>query len=299
MKAALIHRTGSASELQVTDIPMPEVGPGEIRVKVAAAAVNPVDVQTRSDSLDLNITFPSVLGWDVAGTVDAVGAGVTRFHEGDLVMGMIAQHLRTQGTYAEYVSSPRELFALVPEGISLQQAAAAPLVVLTAAQMLNEISLPEKADVLVTGAAGGVGRVAVQLLLQDGHKVAGLARPSDTDDLTALGVAAVYDTAASVPAKTFDAVFDCAGIAGTIASVRDGGGFVSIVNRPQPEPENGIVPKMSFVQENGEQLGKLAQQIARGTLTVPIGHTYPLSQVDKAHADFEQGGMRGKVLLIP
>lgn len=299
MKAAIIHRTGPASELQVTDIPMPEVGPGEIRVKVAAAAVNPVDIKTRSGSLDLNITFPSVLGWDVAGTVNAVGVGVTRFQEGDLVLGMIAQHVRAQGTYAEYVSSPAELFASVPEGVSLQQAAASPLVVLTAAQMLDKINLPGKADVLVTGAAGGVGRVAVQLLLQTGHRVAGLARSTDADDLNALGMAAVYDSAESVPPKAFDAVADCAGVAETIASVRDGGEFVSIVDSPQPEPEAGIEPKMSFVQESGEQLGKLAEQIAQGTLTVPIGRTYPLSQVAQAHADFEQGGMRGKVLLLP
>lgn len=299
MKAATIHHTGSASEFKIADIATPDVGPGDIRVKVGAVAVNPVDLKTRSGFLNMDLSFPVILGWDVAGTVDAVGSDVSRFREGDQVMGMVAQPARDQGTYAEYVSAPQELFAPVPTGVSTQQAAAAPLTVLTAAQMLSKLDLPDKARVLVTGAAGAVGRVAVQWLLQAGHRVDGLARLSDTTDLTALGAEAVYDSTNSLPDATFDAVVDTAGIAEAIASVRDDGQFISIADNTQPQPERGISPTKSYVQENGRQLAEIADQLAQGVLSVPVGRTYPLSQAATAHSDFERGGLRGKVLLIP
>lgn len=299
MKAATIRRTGPATEIQITNIATPDIGIGDIRVKVEAAAVNPVDVKTRSGFLNMDLNFPVILGWDVAGTVDAVSADVSRFREGDQVMGMVAQPARGQGTYAEYVSAPQELFAPVPTGVSTQLAAAAPLTVLTAAQMLSKLDLPDKAHVLVTGAAGAVGRVAVQWLLQAEHRVAGLARLSDTADLTALGADIVHDSTNSLPDATFDAVVDTAGIAEAIESVRDNGHFISIADNTQPQCERGIVPTKSYVQENGRQLAEIADQLAQGTLSVPVGRTYPLSQATAAHSDFERGGLRGKVLLIP
>lgn len=299
MKAAIIHRTGTASELQVAEISKPQAGPEEIRVKVAAAAVNPVDVKTRSGFLNLDLSFPAVLGWDVAGTVDEIGPHVSQFRKGDRVMGMVAQPVRGQGTYAEYVSAPAQLFAPIPPGLSMQQAAAAPLAVLTAAQTLSKLNLPNKAHILVTGAAGAVGRVALQWLLQAGHRVVGLARPHDTEDLTSLGADAVYDSTNGVADMSFDAVVDTAGIAATIVSVRDNGQFISIADNTQPHPERGIVPMKSYVQENGRQLAKIAKQMEQETISIPIGATYPLSRAADAHNDFERGGLRGKVLLIP
>ena len=300
MKAAIINRTGPASELRVSDVPIPEPESGEIRVKVAAAAVNPVDIKTRSGFLKSDLNFPAILGWDVAGAVDAIGADVSRFHVGDQVMGMVAQPVRGQGTYAEYLCAPEELFASVPTGLGIQEAAAVPLTVLTAAQMLSKLNLPDdNTPVLVTGAAGAVGRVAVQWLLQAGHRVAGLARLSDTDDLVALGVETVYDSTTEIPVAAFDAVIDTAGIPEAISNVRDDGKFVSITDNTQPQPERGIIPMKSYVQENGQQLAEIADQVAQGKLSVPAGPVYPLTQVANAHADFEYGGIRGKVLLIP
>ena len=242
MKAAIINRTGPASELRVSDVPIPEPESGEIRVKVAAAAVNPVDIKTRSGFLKIDLNFPAILGWDVAGAVDAIGADVSRFHVGDQVMGMVAQPVRGQGTYAEYVCAPEELFASVPTG---------------------------------------------------------LARLSDTDDLVALGVETVYDSTTEIPVAAFDAVIDTAGIPEAISNVRDDGKFVSITDNTQPQPERGIIPMKSYVQENGQQLAEIADQVAQGKLSVPAGPVYPLTQVANAHADFEYGGIRGKVLLIP
>ena len=261
MKAAAIYRTGSAEELKYIDLPEPRTGPNDIRVKTAAAAVNPVDIKTRSGFLGLDLVFPSVLGWDVSGTVEAIGSAVTRFRVGDAVMGMIAQSVREQGTYAEFVSAPEELFAPVPAGLAMEQAAAAPLTVLTAAQLLGSAALPSQARVLVTGAAGAVGRVLVQWLLQDGHEVAGLA----------------------------DAIF----------TVQNEGVFMSIADNPQPESQRGITPGKSYVQENGAKLSVIAEQLSNGTLSVPVGRTYSLSEAAAAHREFENGGLRGKVLLIP
>jgi NADPH:quinone reductase-like Zn-dependent oxidoreductase len=137
MKAAAIHRNGSADELEYVDVEAPEVEPHDIRVKTAYAAVNPVDIWTRRGVPGLDLTFPAVLGWDVTGTVDAVGSEVSRFQVGDRVMGMVKQMTRLHGTYAEFVSAPEEHFAPVPAELSLETAAAAPLTVLTSAQLLS------------------------------------------------------------------------------------------------------------------------------------------------------------------
>ncbi|WP_104196408.1 NADP-dependent oxidoreductase [Cryobacterium sp. M15] len=299
MKAATIDRSGPASELRYVDIDLPGVGPKDVRVKISAAAVNPVDVKTRSGALGIDLQFPSVLGWDLAGTVDVIGAEVTKFRVGDAVMGMIAQPVREQGTYAEYVSVSEDLLAPVPKGLSLEEAAAAPLTVLASAQILSKIDMPENASVLVTGAAGAVGRVTVQTLVKKGHQVSGIARTTDETDLTNLGVRAIYSTSEQVPDGVFDVVIDTAGIAASISGVRDGGEFISIADNLQPQAQRGITPKKSYVQENADQLAAIAIELARGNLTVPVGPAYPLSEAAAAHAAFEQGGTRGKVLIVP
>ncbi|MDX3186598.1 NADP-dependent oxidoreductase [[Kitasatospora] papulosa] len=297
MKAAVIGRTGPADELTYADVELPQTGPHDIRVKTAFAAVNPVDIWTRRGIPGVDLTFPAVLGWDVAGTVDAVGSEVTRFRVGDRVMGMVKQMTRLQGTYAEFVSAPHQLFAPLPAGLSLETAAAAPLTVLTSAQLLSNLHLPDRAKVLVTGAAGAVGRVTVQRLIQAGHEVSGLARATDHDDLASLGVRTVYPSGADIPSQAFDAVIDTAGVPQTISNVRDGGEFLSITDNEQPEPERAITPRKNYVEEDGPQLAAIAEQLADGTLTVPVCRTYPLSDAAAAHAAFEQGGLRGKLLL--
>ncbi|WOT34540.1 NADP-dependent oxidoreductase [Streptomyces coeruleorubidus] len=298
MKAAVIVRTGPADELTYADVELPRPGPHDIRVKTAFAAVNPVDIWTRRGIPGLDLTFPAVLGWDVAGTVDAVGSEVSRFRVGDRVMGMVKQMTRLRGTYAEFVSAPQELFAPVPGKLSLETAAA-PLTVLTSVKLLSNLHLPDRAKALVTGAAGAVGRVTVQWLVQAGHEVSGLARATDEDDLTSLGVRTVYPSGADVPPQAFDAVIDTAGLPQTISNVRDGGEFLSITDNEQPGPEREITPRKCYVEENGAQLAAVAEQLADGTLSLPLCRTYPLSNAAAAHAAFEQGGLRGKLLLAP
>ncbi|WP_316527963.1 NADP-dependent oxidoreductase [Kitasatospora brasiliensis] len=299
MKAVTFHHTGNPDVLTLDEVPELPVGPQDIRVAVTAAAVNPVDLKTRSGFLTMNLTYPAVPGWDVSGVVTEIGADVTRFTVGQPVVGMVAQPAHRYGTYAEQVVADARLFATAPVGVPLEEAAALPLAGLTAVQTLDKLTLPPGAPVLVTGAAGAVGRIAVQLLLADGHPVDALARPGDVEALRALGVGTVHTLAQDLPAATHTAVVDTAGVAASIRAVADGGQFVAIDDNDQPAPERGITPRKSYVNENGDQLQALSDLISAGRLTVPTGPRYPLADAARAHQDFGAGGLRGKVLLLP
>lgn len=299
MKAITFHRTGDPDVLALDEVPELPLGPQDIRVTVTAAAVNPVDLKTRSGFLTLNLTYPSVPGWDVSGVVTETGSEVTRFTVGEQVIGMIAQPAHRYGTYAEQVTADAGLFAHAPAGVPLEEAAALPLAGLTAVQTLAKLTLPPGAPVLVTGAAGAVGRIAVQLLLADGHPVDALARTGDSESLRGLGVGTVHTRPEDLPDATHTAVVDTAGVAATIRAVADGGQFVAIDDNPQPAPERGITPGKSYVDENGTQLQTLSDLVTAGRLTVPAGRRYPLADAAHAHQDFSAGGLRGKVLLLP
>ncbi|WP_067853154.1 NADP-dependent oxidoreductase [Nocardia shimofusensis] len=298
MKAAILPTIGAPDLLLLGEVPDLPVGPTDIAVSVAAAAVNPVDLKTRSGFLKLDLQFPAVLGWDVAGVVTAVGEQVRRFAPGDRVIGMIAQPAHRYGTYAERVVADQELFAPAPSTVPLTEAAAIPLAALTARQTLGTLSLAPDARVLVTGGAGAVGRIAVQLLRHRGHSVGAVARAGDADDLCDLGV--VWTGAVDrVEERGWDAVVDTAGLASSIAAVRDDGAFVSIDDNEQPRPQRGITPHKSYVDENGSALAELVAMIDAGQLRVPVARSYALADVARAHTDVAGGGIRGKVLVIP
>ncbi|MDV8023768.1 NADP-dependent oxidoreductase [Rhodococcus sp. IEGM 1330] len=299
MKAVIITAKGEPDVLTVAEIDEPEAGPGDIVVSVAAAAVNPVDLKTRSGFLDIELTYPAVLGWDVSGTVVAVGPSVTRFAPGDNVIGMIAQPAHRFGTYAERVVADESLFAHAPTGVTLEHAAALPLAALTALQQLDKVTLPAQSTVLVTGAAGAVGRIASAILLTCGHHVDALARESDTDDLLELGARSVFGKPVDLPLGAYDAVVDTAGVVETIDSVRDGGAYVSIEDGDQPEPQRGITPGKSYVNEDGPGLEEFAALVSAGTITVPVAREFGFDEAARAHSLLAAGGTRGKVLLIP
>lgn len=298
MKAAVLPRLGGPELFEFGEVPDLPVGPDDIAVTVAAAAVNPVDVKTRSAYLTLDLQFPAVLGWDVSGVVTRVGAGVTRFGTGDRVIGMIAQPVHRYGTYAEKVVADHTLFAVAPTAIALPSSAAIPLAALTARQTVATLVLDEPSRVLVTGGAGAVGRIAVQFLIASGHTVGAVARIRDFEDLRDLGAGQVT-TIDGVQERGWDAVVDTAGLAVAIEAVRDGGQFVSIDDNEQPGPQRGISPHKSYVDENGAMLGEIAAAIDAGTLDVPVARSFALPDVGRAHAEFEAGGIRGKVLVIP
>ncbi|MCX6489488.1 MAG: NADP-dependent oxidoreductase [Rhodococcus sp.] len=299
MKAVVITGKGGPEVLTVAEIDEPDAGPGDVTVSVAAAAVNPVDIKTRSGFLPIELTYPAVLGWDVSGTVVAVGPSVTRFAPGDNVIGMIAQPAHRFGTYAERVVADESLFAHAPIGISLQHAAAIPLAALTAMQLIDKITLPAHSTVLVTGAAGAVGGIASALLSIRGHTVDAVARKSDTENLLAHGMRRVFTSPVDLPAGAYDAVVDTAGIVDAIDSVRDGGAYVSIEDGNQPEPQRNITPSKSYVNEDGLGLEKFVSLVSSGTITVPVARQWEFDQAPRAHSLLAAGGTRGKVLLIP
>nr|WP_314144345.1 NADP-dependent oxidoreductase [uncultured Rhodococcus sp.] len=299
MRAVVITAKGEPEVLTLADIDEPIARPGDIVVSVAAAAVNPVDLKTRSGYLDIELTYPAILGWDVSGTVVAVGQSVTRFALGDTVIGMVAQPAHRFGTYAERVVADESLFAHAPTGVSLAHAAAIPLASLTAVQLLDKITLAAESTVLVTGAAGAVGRIASAILLSRGHRVDALARESDTEDLLAFGARRVFAKPVDLQSGEYDAVVDTAGVVDTIDSVRDGGAYVSIEDGDQPQPQRGITPGKSYVNEDGPGLEEIAALVSAGTLTVPVAREFGFDEAAQAHALLAAGGTRGKVLLIP
>ena len=297
MKAVRMHQTGPADQLRLDEVETPQMSSQDIEVTVAAAAVNPVDVKTRSGFLKLDISLPAILGWDVSGVVSRVGSDVSRFREGDHVIGMIAQPSWGRGTYSETVVADEKLFALAPTSISLVDAAALPLTVLTAQQVISKLRIPSPANVLVTGAAGAVGNVVCQLLRNNGHQVSGIARPQDGRELESRGITPVTSTWTD-QGNTWDAVVDTAGLKETITAVRDNGTFISIADTEQPQSVRGIEPEKSYVNEDGETLSSLVALVDEGSLEVPVGRLYPLSDVANAHADLEAGGIRGKLVLV-
>lgn len=299
MKAIAIEATGDPSVLTLTEVDEPTSGPGDVTVSVAAAAVNPVDLKTRSGFLPIELHFPAVLGWDVSGTVIAVGSAVTRFTPGDRVIGMIAQPAHRYGTYAERVTADQSLFAPAPSNVTLEHAAAIPLAALTAVQCLEKLDLAPESTVLVTGAAGAVGRIASALLISRGHRVEALARESDTDELLALSLSRVIASPVDLPQKEYDAIVDTAGIAESVDSVRDDGAFISIDDNEQPSPQRGITPAKSYVDEDGSGLESFAELVSTGSVTVPVARTFRFDEAPQAHALLAAGGTRGKVLLIP
>ena len=299
MRAVVITAKGGPEVLTVDEVDEPTAGPADITVSVAAAAVNPVDLKTRSGFLPIELAYPAILGWDVSGTVVAVGSSVTRFALGDNVIGMIAQPAHCFGTYAERVVANHLLFAHAPTGVTLEHAAAIPLAALTAVQQLDKITLPAQSTVLVTGAAGAVGRIASALLLLRGHRVDALARESDTEVLQALGARRLFTSATDLTFGEYDAVVDTAGVSRSIDSVRDGGAFVSIEDGEQPEPQRGITPGKSYVNEDGAGLEEFTALVSAGTITVPVAREFGFDEAPQAHSLLADGGTRGKVLLIP
>ena len=299
MKSSLIHRRGEPGVLGTAALPDPVPGPEEVLVRVAAAAINPVDLKTRSGFLaDIDLTFPAVLGWDLSGTVEQVGDGAGRWRPGDRVIAMVAQPVRPQGTYAESIVVPETLLAPAPESVPLSHAAAIPLAAVTAWQALDALQL-SSGTLLVTGGAGAVGGFAIQLAKLRGLRVSALVSEADHDAVVALGAADVLHRGHALPRKIVDGVLDTAGVAASIACVRDGGAFISIEDTPQPAPERSIRPGKSYVNENSSRLAEISRLVDTGDLTVRIAGPYPLEQAATAHRRAEQRGVRGKLLLTP
>ncbi|MEU6991760.1 NADP-dependent oxidoreductase [Streptomyces sp. NPDC046465] len=301
MRASTLPRYGGPELLTVAELPRPTPGPGQILVRVAASAVNPVDLEVRSGAAADNIGhgFPMILGWDLSGVVEECGPGVDRFAAGDRVVAMSAQMATGVGTHAQYVALDAGLAATAPHTAELPHAAALPLAGLTAHQALERLAPPAGGTVLITGATGAVGGFALQLAASRGLKVLAFGRPDDADRLYALGAHEAYSGENPVPPGAADALLETAGLPASIAGVRDGGRAVSIVPSAPPVAERGIDVGMSFVEQDGQRLEVLCGLVNEGVLTLRVAATFPLAEVGDAHRRLAAGGSRGKLLISP
>jgi NADPH:quinone reductase-like Zn-dependent oxidoreductase len=303
VKAIVYRRYGGPEVLEVADIPEPKVGPDSVLVRVAASSVNPVDWKMREGYLDgaIDVFFPVVPGWDVAGTVEATGPAVPEFSPGDEVIGYVRKDVVKGGTFAEKVAAPVRTLARKPRNLSWAQAASLPLVGLTAYQALHHaLKIGPEDTVLVHAAAGGVGSVAVQLARAAGARVIGTASERNHDYLRSLGAEPVtygdglVERVQAIGAPT--ASLDLVGGEALISTYDLGvpaSRVASIVDASVAERGGAYV----FVRPDRADLTALVDLVEAGKLTVDVAETYPLERAADAHRRSEEGHVRGKIAV--
>ncbi|MCL8025443.1 alcohol dehydrogenase catalytic domain-containing protein [Nocardioides bruguierae] len=300
--AAVIRTPGADASVELATVSLPAPAADEVLVSVTAATINPVDVAVVSGFWHsigaITQTEHTGLGWDVAGTVLAVGSSVTELAVGDRVAGLHAGVDHAVGSVADHVLLPASAVALVPETLDLVAAATLPLNALTAAQLLDLLGTPTPgATLLVTGAAGAVGGHALRLAARLGWTVTGLARESDRDYVESAG-ATFVSALPEVP--TFDAVADAAVLAeAAVAAVVDGGRYAGVIPVAVPEGVRGVTTTAVMAAPDGERLASLLALAAEGLLDTRVHATLPLAEADKAVRTVAAGGVRGRVVVLP
>ena len=298
---------GGIDVLKLVEVDRPEPGPTEILVRVHAAGVNPVDWKTREHGVFLGQP-PFVLGWDVSGTVEQVGFGVSWLKPGDEVLGMpLFPH--AAGAYGEFVVAPSRQFVRKPAGLSHAEAAALPLAGLTAWQALvDDADVQPGQKVLVHAAAGGVGHLAVQIAKAHGAYVYGTSRAAKHDFLRGIGVDEPIDyttTDFTKVAKDVDVVFDLVGGENAVRSVdvlKPGGTVFAVPGGVDDElaakaRRHGVRATGILVEPDQRGLLALLDLIAAGRLKVHVDQVLPLAEAGKAHEIGAANKLIGKLVL--
>jgi NADPH:quinone reductase-like Zn-dependent oxidoreductase len=311
MKAVRFHEYGDPGVLRSEDVHEPAPGTGQVRVRVAATTFNGVDGNIRAGFMQgpMPLTLPHIPGLDVAGTIDAIGEGVSDVNVGDHVVGFLP--FVVDGASAEYVLAPAESLAPAPTSIPLADAAALPLVGLTAYQALFEhAALKAGQRILISGAGGAVGGYAVQLAKAAGAHVIATGSPRSSEHLTAAGADEVIDhtttEVTSAVTEPVDVLLNLAPITpdqftALTALVRDGGVVVSTtVWMPAPSDEaRGVRAIDLFVRSDAAQLSELVARVDRGELHVDVTERVPLTDLASVHARASAGTLSGKVIVLP
>jgi NADPH:quinone reductase-like Zn-dependent oxidoreductase len=316
MKVLRIHKYGGPDVLVYEDAPRPEPEENELLIRVYAAGVNPADWQIRSGKrFVLKELFSLTLGFDVSGVVEATGRSVVHFKVGDAVYGMMP--LRKGGAYAEYATGPATCFAHKPRSVDHIQAAALPVVALTAWQSLFDAGqLSEGQTVLIHAAAGGVGHIAVQLARWKGARVIGTASARNEDFLRELGCDEIVNyrtTQFEDVVKNVDVVLDIiprdtSAAANAFAEetldrswsvLKRNGVLVSICARPSSEAAaaHGVLGKYVLARPNAAELNEIAKLVDAGHVKPAINTVLPLEEAHKAHELSQEGHTRGKIVL--
>ncbi len=303
------HRYGGLEELRLEEVATPEPGRGQVRVRVRAAAANPMDWKIRRGEMKMlaGFRFPRGLGHDFAGVVEAVGPGVERLKVGDEVLGMTV--IRQAGAFAESVVADEKNVAIKPASLSFEQAAALPIVSLTAWNgLVAKAKLRAGQSVFITGCLGGVGRSAVQIARMIGADVAGSCGGSGREEATALGVGEVADYRGFDVAPyrhRFDVVFDAAGALslGQCGSMLNPGG-VSLHIVPTPSKMVGCLLSsrhhLVFGYPTPESMAGIIKAAEQGKLSPTIGRVVQLSEAISALVELETTGLpKGKLVIVP
>ena len=328
MKAIRQHAFGGPDVLRYEDAPIPDVQAGEVRVRVHAVGINPPDWYLRDGYRTLppewrpDVSFPLVLGTDISGVVEAVAPDVQGLSVGDEVFGMVRfPSVGDSRAYAEYVTAPASDLARKPAGLDHRHAAAAPMALLTAWQFLVELGhdqpnpfqpVPHRPvpldgrTVLVNGAAGGVGHLAVQVAKLHGAQVIAVASTAHEAFLRDLGADTFVDYTRTPPeqvAHDVDLVLDTLGGPSTgrfLRTLKPGGALFPVFlgfADAEEAARRGIAVSMTQVRSNGAQLADLARLLEAGTIRVAIDSTFPLARARQAHERAARGHIQGKLVL--
>lgn len=304
MKAISTQSYGDPEVLAYSDLPDPKVAPDSVLVRVKAAGVNPVDWKILAGYLDpiMDVHFPLIPGWDVAGVVEAVGADATEYAIGDEVIGYVRKDAVQQGTYAELVAAPVRTLARKPASLDWQQAAGLPLAGLTAYQSLARVDVKKGETVLVHAAAGGVGSLAVQIAVARGARVIGTASAGNHDFLRSLGAEPVTygdglaDRVRALAPEGIDAAVDFVG--GGVVEVSQE--LLKDRSRVASVADGEVTGKgghMVWVRPDSADLTALGALADAGKLTVPVAAVFPLSRAAEALRQSMAGRTRGKIVL--
>ncbi len=310
MRAVTFSRFGGPEVLEVADLPEREPGPGQVRIHVAAATVNPTDLGFRAGGQSAalgDLKPPYIPGMELAGVVDAAGAG-SGWQAGDRVLAIVIPRRPEGGAMAESVVVPSDSVVRVPEGSTMEEAATLPMNGLTVRKALDMLDLKQGQTLAVTGAAGAVGGYAVELGVADGLRVIAIASPGDEAMLKQMGAEAFVprgDDAAQRIRALFpagvDGVIDAALLGRAILpAIRDGGGM-AVVRGWQGDSERGITIHQVRVGEyaqNQAALQKLADQVAAKKLTLRVAETFPPERTAEAHEKLAAGGVRGRLVIV-
>lgn len=304
MKAIQIKEYGDENVLNYTDVERPKPKDDEILVKIYAAAINPVDLKIRNGKgKTYGMELPLILGADFAGTVEEVGSKIEKFKKKDEVYGKILI-----GCYAEYVIVKEDELSIKPNNLDFNESASIPMGALTAWQAIFDTAhLKTGQKILVHGASGGVGSMAVQLAKAKGAYVIGTASTSNKNFVKSLGADEFIDytsTDFEDEVKDVDVVFDPIGGETHKRSyqvLKKGGFLVSLVQKPSEElmKKYDVQAKVMASEPNPKQLKEITELVEAGKIKTRVEKTFPLSEAKKAQKMSEEGHVEGKIILVP
>ncbi|WP_425829312.1 NADP-dependent oxidoreductase [Streptomyces fractus] len=300
MRAIQIDRFGTPDVLGLVDVPRPELALGEVLIRAVATSINPVDDKTREGAIGEGTpTLPMTLGWDLAGVV--VDGGGSGLRAGERVVAMSHQLSSGRGTWADLVALPAHTVGAAPQTVSLVEAATLPLPGLTAWQTLDWLAVTSGERLLIAGASGAVGGLALQIARARGVTVDALvSRDAQVDFARSHGADFVTTDAGALAPRHYDAVFDTFGAFVTDA-VADGGRYASVATQAGPVPDlssRGVRTTVNQVREDGTGLDELTKLVDNGSLRLRMHASFGLHEIQAAHARYFQGGLAGKIALV-